>query len=161
MSDQYWYRSSAPAAFRFASSFGRRRAGPGTRAAHSKRSCAKSSTCAVCESPPRLWSRPSAVRLVASAAQGLQHPHVRQQRNFYRTGWHELSEEAARAAKEAAPHRPDVRGSTMPDDTRASIISGPVSRSATAFISAFRAKFDLRFIWLSAVRVPGSGRPPG
>ena len=42
-------------------------------------------------------------------------------------------EEAARAAKEAAPHRPDVRGSTMPDDTRASIISGPVSRSATAF----------------------------
>ena len=30
--------------------------------------------------------------------------------------------------------------------------AGRVSRSATAFISAFRAKFGLRVIWLSAVR---------
>jgi len=33
--------------------------------------------------------------------------------------------------------------------------AGRVSRSATAFISAFRAKFGLRVIWLSAVRVGG------
>ena len=30
--------------------------------------------------------------------------------------------------------------------------AGRVSRSATAFISAFRAKFGLRIIWLSEVR---------
>ena len=33
--------------------------------------------------------------------------------------------------------------------------AGRVSRSATAFISAFRAKFGLRVIWLSAVRIGG------
>jgi len=43
---------------------------------------------------------------------------------------------------------------------RGSNISGPVSRSATAFISAFSAKFGLRVILLSAVRVPGSGGRP-
>src|SRR6516162_3009474 len=36
---------------------------------------------------------------------------------------------------------------------RGSIISGPVSHSAMLSISAFRAKFGLRVIWLSAVRV--------
>ena len=35
----------------------------------------------------------------------------------------------------------------------ASIISGPVSRSAMLSISAFRPKFGLRVIWLSEVRV--------
>ena len=35
--------------------------------------------------------------------------------------------------------------------------SGRVSRSATAFISAFRAKFGLGVIWLSEVRVGLSG----
>jgi len=38
---------------------------------------------------------------------------------------------------------------------RGSIISGPVSRSATAFISAIMAKFGLGIIWLSEVRVGG------
>jgi hypothetical protein len=36
-----------------------------------------------------------------------------------------------------------------------------LAHSAMLSISAFRAKFGLRVIWLSAVRVPGSGRPPG
>jgi hypothetical protein len=44
---------------------------------------------------------------------------------------------------------------SQPAAARGSIISGPVSRSATAFISAFSAKFGLRVIWLSAVRVGG------
>jgi hypothetical protein len=48
----------------------------------------------------------------------------------------------------------------MPDDTRLSRVNyfgGPVqlwelARSAMLSISAFRAKFGLRVIWLSAVR---------
>ena len=78
-------------------------------------------------------------------------------------------EEAARAAKEAAPHRPDVRGSTMPDDTRASIISGPVSRSATAFYFCILGQIRLtrhlvigcqvRRWWPTGGRVASYGTP--
>ena len=53
-----------------------------------------------------------------------------------------------RARNASFNHAPTIRG------YRGSIISGPVSRSATLSISAFRAKFGLRDTSLLPVRVP-------